>query len=367
MICASSFRMVVFSARAPNLRCGRRRLMSSTKPVAFRKRPPFLPLCPGQSDRIRLKSWQGGAIAMMMIAASSGSTCSTTPAMSSVLGQVPPLPEPGQALLDHPAASAVNLPREGRLQLPEAPVQDVGRRADPVEEGKEDDLPAVGGALSESNSLGRRVGYLVVRRGPVLSLAAVVLTLVAAGGPRLLPPRVPLAPVALPIIVVCPLLVLLAVALAAAAPPILVSISATVISSVISAVFSPIVAVVCTIAPSIAVAASASATALVVVVIVPAPILAVPAATPAAGAARRIGLEVIVVGAAVGGAALRCRLDVRHGLVHHRRVGHDLGGHLLERLAGPHFQGYGPRRFQPQPLHRSDCRGPWRRTSRRMR
>ena len=164
MIYASSFRMVVFSARVPNFRRGRRRLMSSTKPFAFRKRPPFLPLCPGPSDRIRLKSWQGGAIVMMMIAAPSGSTCSTMPAMSSAesLVKSPPLPEPGQALLDHPAASAVDLPRERRLQLPEAPVQDVGRRADPVEEGKEDDVPAVGGALSESNSLGRRVGYLVV-------------------------------------------------------------------------------------------------------------------------------------------------------------------------------------------------------------
>ena len=83
MICASSFRMVVFSARVPNLRRGRRRLMSSTKPVAFRKRPPFLPRCPGPSDLIRLKSWHGGAMVTTMIASPPGSTSSMMLATSS--------------------------------------------------------------------------------------------------------------------------------------------------------------------------------------------------------------------------------------------------------------------------------------------
>ena len=139
----------------------------------------------------------------------------------------------------------------------------------------------------------------------MLSLAAVVLALVAAGGPRMLPPRVPLAPVALSIIVVCPLLILLAVAPAAAAPPILVSVPSTVILTVVLAVLSSIVAVFCTVATSISVASSAAATASIVVVIGPAPVLALCAATPAAGAARRIGLEVVVVGAAIELAGLR--------------------------------------------------------------
>ena len=121
-----------------------------------------------------------------------------------VFVQIAPLPEPWQALLNHPSASAVDLPRKGRLQLPKASVQDVGRRADPVEEGQEDDLPVY--------RRGRAVGVELARskgRGPALSVAAVVLAVVAARGPRLVPPRVPLAQVAWTIIVVCPLLVLL--------------------------------------------------------------------------------------------------------------------------------------------------------------
>ena len=45
------------------------------------------------------------------------------------------------------------------------------------------------------------------------------------------------------------------------------------------------------------------------------------------------------------------RLDVGHGFIEHRRVGHHLSRHLLECPAGPHPQGYGPRRLHPQPLH----------------
>ena len=63
-----------------------------------------------------------------------------------VLGQVASLPEPWQALLGYPSARAVDLPGEGRLQLPEALVQDVGRRADPVE-----DAPSISQAKAAFN------------------------------------------------------------------------------------------------------------------------------------------------------------------------------------------------------------------------
>ena len=68
------------------------------------------PLCPGPSDRMRLKSWQGGAMVTMIIATPSGSACSMMPAR--VLGQVATLPEPGQGLLDRPSPRAVDLPSD---------------------------------------------------------------------------------------------------------------------------------------------------------------------------------------------------------------------------------------------------------------
>ena len=106
-ICASSFLMVVFSARLPNFRRGSRRLRSSTKPVACKNRPPFLPLCPGPGD-----DDDGLAVGVDFLDGPGQVFCR-------VLGEVAPLSKPGETLLSHPSASAVDLPRKGRPQLPE--------------------------------------------------------------------------------------------------------------------------------------------------------------------------------------------------------------------------------------------------------
>ena len=230
-----------------------------------------------------------------------------------VFGQIAPLPEPGQALLDHPSASAVDLPRKGRLQLPEAPVQDVGRRADPVEEREEDDFPAVRGTLSESNSLGRRPGYPVPGGRPCVCCRRWATTAdptSPTGAGRLDDHR------------------RVSTADTAGGIPCrrrAANLGLGRLDGHLDGRLGGLLFDRRGLLPGLRVDLGC------LLrrggrVIGPAPVLAVCAATSASGAARRVGLEVVVVGAAVGGVALGRRLDVRRGLVHHRRVGHDLGG-----------------------------------------
>ena len=287
--------MVVFSARLPNL-------------VAVLAVVPGA-LCPDQAEVLARRRHgdddDGLAVGVDFL----DGPCQV---LRGVLGEVAPLPKPREACLCHPPASAVNLPREGRPQLPELPVQDVGRRADPVEEGKEYNLLAVGGALPETQPLGRRVWHPVVG-GPALSLAAVILALVAAAGPGLLAPGVPGVDHLVDhrrVSIVGTSVGTLTRRLAA--KPGHHGGRPAVILSVISAVVSTIFAVICSVAPPVSVSSAApSAVAAGVVVIGPAPALAVaPAAASASDAPRRTCLEVVVVGMVAGRVALGGRLDV---------------------------------------------------------
>ena len=159
IICASSFRMVVFSARAPNFCRGRRRLMSSTKTVALKKRPPFFSLCPGPSDLIRLER-HGDDDDRLAVGVDFLDDAGDV--VRRVFGQIAPAAGARAGAPRPPSGKR----RRSPTQRPPSTSRSAGPgcRAprDPVEEGEEGDLPAVGGALSESDSLGRRAGYPVV-------------------------------------------------------------------------------------------------------------------------------------------------------------------------------------------------------------
>ena len=157
---------------------------SRTNSAERKKRLPRVPLWP-VSAPIREKSWQGGAAIIRTTHSPAGSRRLF---LHRLVAEVAPLLEPGETVGRQPPACPIRLPRHSRRRRAKEVFQDGHRRPHAVEEG-EHDVPAgsarrLKGRLQHHRRLGRApVGYPTrgrsPRRGPVLSLAPLLLRAVA--------------------------------------------------------------------------------------------------------------------------------------------------------------------------------------------